>query len=178
MGRSLADGREARVRSARPRDARRLAALIADVAGELPPTLLISPEESTARFWRRRIAAARTTGRALLLVAYVHGELAGTVGVDPEPHPNAAHVAWIGMSVDHAFRGLGVGSLLLETATRWAGAIGLEKLVLGVFPENVRALAFYERHGFGREGLRRAQFRRGGRYHDEILMARFLTPLR
>ena len=46
---------------------------------------------------------------------------------------------------------------------------------LGVFPENARAMAFYERHGFVREGLRREQYRRGDQYHDEVLMARPLT---
>ena len=44
------------------------------------------------------------------------------------------------------------------------------------FPDNARAIAFYERHGFVREGLRRAQYRRGDQYHDEVLMARSLTP--
>jgi putative acetyltransferase len=48
-------------------------------------------------------------------------------------------------------------------------------MVLGVFPENERAIAFYERHGFVREGLRRGQYRRGDEYHDEVLMARPLT---
>ena len=39
------------------------------------------------------------------------------------------------------------------------------------------ALAFYEQHGFSREGLRCAQFVRAGAYHDEVLMARFLAPV-
>ncbi|HOU29158.1 MAG TPA: GNAT family N-acetyltransferase, partial [Thermoleophilia bacterium] len=73
------------------------------------------------------------------------------------------------------FRGVGVGGALLETAAAWAGAAGFRKMVLGVLAENVRAQAFYARHGFAREGLRREQYDRGGRYHDEVLMAR---PLR
>ena len=58
-----------------------------------------------------------------------------------------------------------------------AAANGVKKLALGVFPENTRALAFCERHGFAREGSRRAHYRSGEQYHDEVLMARFLTPL-
>ena len=70
----------------------------------------------------------------------------------------------------------GVGGALLEASATWAAAHAVSKLALGVFPENRRAIGFYERHGFVREGLRRAQYDRAGRYHDEVLMARFLTP--
>jgi putative acetyltransferase len=81
------------------------------------------------------------------------------------------------MSVGERWRGLGVGGALLEASATWAGAHAVSKLALGVFPENQRAIGFYERYGFVREGLRRAQYVRAGRYHDEVLMARFLTPV-
>ena len=50
---------------------------------------------------------------------------------------------------------------------------GLRKLSLGVFPDNARAIAVYERRGFVREGLRRMQYRSGDMYRDEVLMAWF-----
>jgi ribosomal protein S18 acetylase RimI-like enzyme len=81
------------------------------------------------------------------------------------------------MSVATGWRGLGVGGALLEASVTWAAAHAMTKVALGVFPENGRAIGFYERHGFVREGLRRAQYDRAGRYHDEVLMARFLTPV-
>jgi ribosomal protein S18 acetylase RimI-like enzyme len=74
-----------------------------------------------------------------------------------------------------ACRGVGAGGALLEAAADWAAEAGFRKVALGVFPENERAIAFYERHGFEREGLRREQYRRGDVYHDEVLMARPLT---
>jgi len=37
--------------------------------------------------------------------------------------------------------------------------------------------AFYGRHGFAREGSRRAHHRSGEQYHDEVLIACFLTPV-
>jgi L-phenylalanine/L-methionine N-acetyltransferase len=175
-GRTLADGRDVRIRSARSRDARALARLVGDVAGETPATLLIRPDESTPKAWRRRIAAARLDGRSLLLVADAGGRPVGSLGIERDAHPNSGHVAWVGVSVDRDWRGAGVAGALLEAGARWAAAAGLEKLVLGVFPDNDRALVFYERHGFRREGVRVAQFIREGRYHDEVLMARFLTP--
>ena len=99
----------------------------------------------------------------------------GNLGLWPDANPASAHVAWIGMSVAAGFRGAGAGGALLETALEWAATAGFRRAVLGVFPENARAMAFYERHGFVREGLRREQYRRGDRYHDEVLMARPLT---
>ena len=113
--------------------------------------------------------------RCLQLSATVGDELAGNLGLRPDAHPNSAHVTWLGMSVAEPFRGLGLGGALLETAAEWAAVSGFVKLALGVFPENARAVAFYARHGFTEEGRRRAQYVRAGRYHDEVLMARFLT---
>jgi L-phenylalanine/L-methionine N-acetyltransferase len=175
---TLSDGREVRVRSARARDARPLCALIDDVAAETEVTLLVLPGQLGARTWRRRIADSAADPRSLLLTAVVGGELVGNLGLRPDPHPCSPHVAWIGMSVAAPWRGLGVGCALMDVAADWAAANGVDKLALSVFPHNARALRFYERQGFEREGLRRAHLRRAGEYHDEVLMARFLTSPR
>jgi len=172
---TLADGRELCVRTARARDARPLVRLLDAVAAEAEATLLMTPGQFTAGVWRRRIAAALADPRALVLAATTGPELVGNLGLHPEAHACSGHVAVCGMSVAAGWRGLGVGGELLEAAAGWAAAGGVSKLTLGVFPENLRAVHFYERHGFVREGLRRAQYARAGRYHDEMLMARFLT---
>jgi putative acetyltransferase len=173
----LADGREVRVRDARARDARPLARLLDAVAAEPAVTLLMLPGQFGAGVWRRRIADALGDPRCLQLSADLDGELVGNLGLRPDPHPCSGHVTWVGMSVAARWRGLGVGGALLEASAAWAASHAMTKLALGVFPENTRAMGFYERHGFVREGLRRAQYERAGRYHDEVLMARFLTPV-
>lgn len=172
---TLADGRELRLRSARPRDAKALVRLLEGVATEEPATLLICPGESELKLWRRRIAVASLDYHSLFLIATVAGVLAGNLSLERDTHPNSSHVAWVGIAVGRQWRGLGVGGALLEQAVDWAASAGLRKLSLGVFPENARALAFYERHRFSSEGTRRAQYLRAGLYHDEVLMARFLT---
>ena len=174
IGTTLADGRELRLRDARARDARPLARLLDAVAAEPTVTLLMMPGQFGAAVWRRRIADAVADPRCLQLSAELGGELVGNLGLRPDPHPGSAHVAWVGMSVGARWRGLGIGGALLEASATWAAANAVRKLALGVFPENRRAIGFYERHGFVREGLRRAQYDRAGRYHDEVLMARFL----
>ncbi len=173
---ALADGRVLRVRGARTRDARLLARLLDAVAAEPQVTLLLRPGEAKAADWRRRIAEASASPRGLFLAAELAGRLAGNLGLWPDANPASGHVAWLGMSVAREYRGLGVGGALLEEALAWASAHGYVRAVLGVFPDNAHAIAFYERHGFVREGLRRAQYRCGDEYHDEVLMARSLTP--
>lgn len=172
---TLRDGRELLVRSARARDAAALFALLEEVAGEEPPTLLLEPDQVEPRLWRRRIAAASRDAHSLFLVGEASGEVVANLSFERDGHPNAGHVAWLGVAVDGDWRGQGVGSALLEVAVDWAREAGVSKLVLGVFPENARALVFYERHGFVREGLRRGHYLRAGRYHDEVLMARQLV---
>jgi len=174
---TLADGRELRLRDARARDARPLARLLDAVAAEPAVTLLMIPGQFGAGVWRRRIADAVADPRCLQLSADLDGELVGNLGLRPDPHRCSGHVAWLGMSVGEPWRGIGVGGALLEASATWAAAHAVGKLTLGVFPENRRAMGFYESHGFVHEGLRRAQYDRAGRYHDEVLMARFLTPL-
>ena len=174
---ALSDGRAFTVRDAHTRDARPLAQLLDSVAAEPEATLLMLPGQVGAGLWRRRIADAVADPRCLQLVAVVDQVPAGALGLRPDPHPNSAHTAWVGMSVGAPWRRLGVGGSLMEAAAGWAATHGVVKLALGVFPENARAIAFYEQHGFSREGLRRAQFVRAGAYHDEVLMARFLAPV-
>ena len=171
----LADGRALVVRDARKRDARGVAEMLDAVAAESQVTLVLRPGEASAADWRRRIADSLRAPRGLFLVADSGGVVAGNLGLWPDANPASLHVAWIGMSVAAGFRGVGAGGALLEAALTWAGEAEFRRVELGVFPENARAMAFYERHGFTREGLRRGQYRRGDQYHDEVLMARPLT---
>ena len=171
----LTDGRALVVRDARKRDARGVTDMLDAVAAEPQDTLVLRPGEAAPADWRRRISDTLRSSRGLFLVSDSGGAIVGNLGLWPDANPASAHVAWIGMSVAAGFRGVGAGGALLEAAAAWASGAGFRRVVLGVFPENTRAIAFYERHGFVREGLRRGQYRRGDQYHDEVLMARPLT---
>ena len=174
---TLADGRALVVRDAGKRDARGVAEMLDAVASEPRATLVLRPGEAAPSDWRRRIAEALRAPRGLFLVADAAGVVVGNLGLWPDANPASAHVAWIGMSVAAGWRGVGAGGALLEAAMGWAAARDFRRGVLGVFPDNAPAIAFYERHGFVREGLRLQHYRRGDRYHDEVLMARPLTDL-
>jgi RimJ/RimL family protein N-acetyltransferase len=171
---TLRDGREAVVRSAVPGDAGRLRRLVDAVAAEPEAPLLREPGTLSERDLRRRIAHGAGEAGDLLLVAIVEKELAGSVHLEQERRRASAHVYGLGITVARAYRGLGLGSALLEVATEWAQRRGGGKIALSVFPHNAAALRFYEARGFVREGLRRGQFVRAGKRLDEVLMGRLL----
>jgi GNAT superfamily N-acetyltransferase len=70
----------------------------------------------------------------------------------------------------HRFHGEGVGRRLMHTALEAAIAAGARRLLLGVYDENHRALAFYARHGFVEAG--RKPFQVGSRVYDDLVLGR------
>lgn len=83
------------------------------------------------------------------------------------------HVAGLGMSVDPAYHGQGVGKMLmeacLETARRWWSPLRME---LEVYPDNERAIVLYQKFGFEVEGRKRGVAIRQGKYVDTLVMSR------
>ena len=68
----------------------------------------------------------------------------------------------------HRFHGGGHGAALMQVAIGEARARGASRMLLGVYAENARALAFYSRNGFVPIGERR--FRVGvTEFHDRVL---------
>ncbi len=175
--RTASDGRPWTLRPARPTDARALATLFANVRREgrwlvTPPTAVSQPSEA---FY---IGEMIRDPSSLALVAEADGDVVGNVLVSVERSVVSDHVGTLSICVADGWREVGLGSALVEAATGWAAERGLAKVALGVFPDNLRAIAVYERAGFVREGLRRRQYRvPGGEYRDEVLMAWFPQPL-
>lgn len=68
------------------------------------------------------------------------------------------------------FHGSGLGAALMTAAVE--AAAGHERLLLGVYARNARAIAFYRKHGFEPIGERR--FDVGGKLYDDAVLARTL----
>lgn len=68
--------------------------------------------------------------------------------------------------------GSGLGAALMGRAAAHAEQSGAKRLLLGVFVGNLRALAFYRRHGFEKIGERR--FRVGSQDCEDVVLARSL----
>ena len=69
-------------------------------------------------------------------------------------------------------QGTGLGTALMTRAIDDARAMGRGRLLLGVLGKNLRARAFYERHGFDVVGRR--QYRVGSALCDDFIYARAL----
>ncbi len=95
----------------------------------------------TEEEWRRRVA----TG--LKLLAMLDGQPVGHAGGLPSAEEPGA-VDLVGMWVDPAARGRGVGEALVESVTRWAATQGAQRVCLWVTETNVPAQRLYERCGF------------------------------
>ncbi|GGV25758.1 hypothetical protein GCM10010277_06920 [Streptomyces longisporoflavus] len=95
--------------------------------------------------WRARLSIPG--GRDL--VALLNGRPVGMVSGVPGAGDS---VELISMWVGAAARGQGVGDCLIQAVERWGAERGAGTLRLSVMPDNHRATALYERHGFADTG--------------------------
>ena len=112
-----------------------------------------------------------------LLVAEVGGKIAGTAYVVHAAQGiKYRHRAGFGISILKSFWGNGLGSALVSRAVKLAKDTEFERLELGVFADNERAIRLYEKSGFKKYGEVPKAFKlKDGSYRNEILMARSVS---
>jgi len=71
------------------------------------------------------------------------------------------------------FHGSGAGGALMDAALAAAAASASQRVLLGVYRQNHRAIAFYRKQGFAPIGTR--QFDVGGQLFDDLVLARQLA---
>ena len=81
-------------------------------------------------------------------------------------------VAEVGVYVDPAQAGRGIGSALLGRLVEAAEAEGMWTLQAGIFPENAASIALHRRNGFRVVGTRERIGRGDGGWRDVVLMER------
>ncbi len=125
--------------------------------------------------WQARLSEGAAAVKAdLLLVAERDGEVIGQGGLfSVGTAPRRRHAMGLGISVDAAAQGQGVGTALMaalcEHADRWVGCLRIE---LTVYTDNQVALRLYRKFGFELEGTFRGYALRDGAYVDVHSMAR------
>lgn len=87
-----------------------------------------------------------------------------------DPHPRDLEIKRI--YVLNRFHGSGVGWRLMEAALDEATRRSAPRVLLGVYSQNARALAFYAKHGFARMGER--QFQVGANLYRDYVLGRGL----
>jgi putative acetyltransferase len=109
-------------------------------------------------------------------VAVLDGQIVGLAGLHVGQGRRRL-TASLGMSVHDQFQGRGIGRKLLAALLDVAdNHLGLVRVELEVFPDNVRAIRLYESVGFEHEGCKRKSVIRNGRHQDGLMMARLRQP--
>ena len=173
MGRSCTTGRscesvfEITIRATEPSDAEAIHAILT-CPGVVANTLGLP--------WRPlQDTRERTEFRpgTYSFVAVVDGRAVGNLGLHLEQNPRRRDVATFGMAVHDDFQNRGIGSALMSTmvdlADNW---LGLRRIEMQVWADNVPAVHLYEKFGFVIEGTGRQYARRAGELIDAYFMAR------
>jgi L-phenylalanine/L-methionine N-acetyltransferase len=107
------------------------------------------------------------------LVAVIDGRVVGNLGLHLVRDGRRRDVATMGMAVHDAFQNRGVGSALMaamiDLADNW---LGLRRIELEVWTDNLPAIHLYEKFGFAFEGTAHQYARRAGSFVDAYHMAR------
>ncbi|MGH2680452.1 MAG: GNAT family N-acetyltransferase [Actinomycetota bacterium] len=156
------------IRPAEPRDARAFHEFWTAIVAE---ERFVRTEDvrTSARGYRRRFRQRSDVETDLL--AFDGERLVGHVTVQRERHPVTAHVGSLAIAVAADARGRGTGRRLMEEAIAWSKRVGIEKVVLSVYPHNEAAISLYRSFGFVEEGRLARHSRKSYGYEDEILMA-------
>ncbi|MCB0066098.1 MAG: GNAT family N-acetyltransferase [Caldilinea sp.] len=171
---SLRDGQACCLRPATRADRAAIIRNIDDVAAEqcfLPVKAYVP-----TTMWEHALDSGDDHGQTyVLIVAEMGHTVMGHLRLFPDGYAHSdRHVLDVGLALREGYRGLGIGSHMLNLASRWAAGAGYEKLTGSILANNFRALHLFLSRGYHIEGRRLKQYRLNGSFVDEILVGRAL----
>lgn len=108
-------------------------------------------------------------------VALAVGEVVGWCDIRRHEREVHVHRGTLGMGIAPGYRYRGLGRRLISTTIEAACALGLHRIELDVYADNLPARALYEKVGFVQEGVARDGVRIDDRFIDVIQMALLLS---
>ena len=124
-----------------------------------------------AETYLARLSGPADGGWPFTLTAWRGGRLVGAVTCERDARVKVSHIGRIvGMMVEPAARGRGIGRALLDACIARARERGLLMLTLSVTSDNAAAVELYASMGFVRYGRLERAVRVGTRFHDKDLM--------
>jgi RimJ/RimL family protein N-acetyltransferase len=136
---------------------------------------IVEPEEvektpiQKQRYW---IQSILENERETLIVAELNGVVVGWIVFRSNNKKRLLHTGSVTMLISKNYRGFGIGTMLLQALLDWAKENPyIEKVSLGVFSINHRAISLYKQMGFIEEGRKINEYKfNDNEYVDDILM--------
>lgn len=168
---SAKNGEEITLRPAAPDDSSAIMSTVRSISPERSYVLMeqYGKDEKSAREY----ILGMDRQNNLLLVAIANNAVIGCLAAlqaDYGRRPRSAHILNVGLHLIEAYRGLGIGTGLLDYAIGWAREHGFKKLTACIFTKNKRSLHVFSKAGFKEECIRQKQIRIGHEYIDEVCM--------
>ncbi len=169
----LKDGRQCILRNGDENDAR-VVLDIFNLTHAQTDFLLSYPDEKTFSLDEEKefLKSSAESDGAVEIIALIDGKVVGSAGFSGlSKREKLRHRAELGISVDKAYWGLGIGGALMKACIELARKAGYVQLELDVVGENSRAIALYEKYGFREFGRNPKGFKsRYSGYQDLVLM--------
>jgi ribosomal protein S18 acetylase RimI-like enzyme len=123
--------------------------------------------------WLGNRLARIEKGQLIGVVAEVDGKMIANSEVEKRSS-FMSHMGYLGIAIKKGYRGIGIGTKLMQTLINESKKMGLEILVLDVFDVNQPAKALYKKMGFKEMGRIPKGIHKNGRYMDLVRMTREL----
>jgi ribosomal protein S18 acetylase RimI-like enzyme len=138
-------------------------------------TLIDGPvtTEQEARWLANKLVAIEG-GKEVSVVAKVDGLLAANSEVVRGTMASTAKHGVVAISVSKDYRGIGIGTQMVECLVDMSRKAGMKTLGLHVLSTNPKAFVLYEKLGFKKTGVVEKKIRRGGKSIDLLIMTRWL----
>ena len=117
------------------------------------------------------------SAKDLLIVAETGDEVVGCLAAlqaDGGKRPETTHLLHLGLHLREEYRGIGIGTHLLDYAVTWAIEKGFKKLEANIFTTNKHSLGMFTKAGFVEEGVRQNRIQVGRDLINEVLMGKIL----
>ena len=132
-------------------------------------TELRTPDE------RRAWIAARDARHPVIVAESERGEVTGWGSLNVfNPREAYRFVVDFSIYVDRAWRGKGLGDVMIARLVELAREHGYHKMVLSAFPTNGGGMALYTKHGFRTVGVYKEQGMLDGQWVDTVIMEKLL----
>jgi ribosomal protein S18 acetylase RimI-like enzyme len=110
-----------------------------------------------------------------LIVAELNSKVVGWIVFYSQSRKRLSHTGSLTMMISKSYRGLGIGKMLVKALIDCEKNPLIEKVSLGVFSTNHRAISLYKNMGFVEEGRKIKEFKlNDNEYIDDILMSKFV----